>query len=364
MKVLTLTTQFANNMGALLQCYALSRFLNSLDDVECEVINYLPKDAHQSWKIFRMPKSIKDFIMISYNLIRFDYVLLKRKRNKKVQDFIDRYLPLTIETYTKALIRQTPPIADAYICGSDQIWNPKLFDDTTYYFDFVKNKKKIAYAASSTLIWDDAFAGKVRPLLSEFSAISLREDINLKQVEQLSGKHVSVTIDPVFLLSAREWESLIYPVDIKEPYLLCYFIGVGPREAKIVKKLSEITGYKVVFLNVNQVSFVHADIEIRDLSPQEFVSYIKCASLVCTNSFHCAAFSMIFERNLKVIKKNTGLSRIDMLLQYYNLKDIYIDRESDVNIEKENLQTNYPRNRIAESVIEESKRFLVSSIVS
>ena len=131
-----------------------------------------------------------------------------------------------------------------------------------------------------------------------------------------------------------------------------------------MKKLSEITGYKVVFLNVNQVSFVHADIEIRDLSPQEFVSYIKCASLVCTNSFHCAAFSMIFERNLKVIKKNTGLSRIDMLLQYYNLKDIYIDRESDVNIEKENLQTNYPQNRIAESVIEESKKFLVSSIVS
>ena len=46
-KILTLTTQFANNQGAILQCYALQHFLSSLKDVECQVIDYYPDNAAQ-----------------------------------------------------------------------------------------------------------------------------------------------------------------------------------------------------------------------------------------------------------------------------------------------------------------------------
>ena len=41
-RVLTLTTQYANNMGALLQCYALSRYLKENENVECKVLQYNP----------------------------------------------------------------------------------------------------------------------------------------------------------------------------------------------------------------------------------------------------------------------------------------------------------------------------------
>ena len=51
MKVLTLTTQYANNYGALLQCYALSKYLNNQQGIDCKVIDYLPEGYERSWKI-------------------------------------------------------------------------------------------------------------------------------------------------------------------------------------------------------------------------------------------------------------------------------------------------------------------------
>ena len=54
-KILTVTTQYANNQGALLQCYALQHFLSKQDDVDCEVIKYYPDGFLNSWKFF--PKS-------------------------------------------------------------------------------------------------------------------------------------------------------------------------------------------------------------------------------------------------------------------------------------------------------------------
>lgn len=47
---------------------------------------------------------------------------------------ISELLPLTHIKYNKETIHTNPPLADAYICGSDQVWNfVKCFDDPTYF---------------------------------------------------------------------------------------------------------------------------------------------------------------------------------------------------------------------------------------
>ena len=359
MKILTLTTQYANNMGALLQCYALSNYINKIDDAECEVIDYHPEDAGKSWNLFHKPTSFRDFAKMCVTTLMLNHYLPRYKRNKEVRRFINEYIPLTSCKYNAKSIISNPPQADIYICGSDQIWNPALFhDDLTYYFNFIKGRKKIAYAASATKEWNHDFANKIRPLLQDFSAISMREDVNLDQVSNLSGLSVSTAIDPVFLLSSEEWVKIAEAPIITEPYILCYFIGSDKRYDDIARLIKNKTGYKIVHLNVNLQSHIKADYEMRDVNPRKFVGYIANAKYVLTNSFHCTAFSIIFKKDLKFVRKPQGNSRVDMLCKYFNLENVMIDK-NDTDIV---FPTCYDFIEEGLKYIEESKQFIKDAI--
>ncbi|MFR4303427.1 MAG: polysaccharide pyruvyl transferase family protein [Bacteroides thetaiotaomicron] len=359
MRILTLTTQYANNMGALLQCYALSRFINGIKGTKCEVIDYYPVDANKSWSIFHKPTNFRDFAKICVSVVMVHHYPARYRRNKEVRRFIKEYIPLTNQEFDSKSIHNNPPEADVFICGSDQIWNPALFhDDLTYYFDFVKSGRKVAYAASATKAWNTTFAEKIRPLLRDFSAISMREDTNLKQVNQLSGLQVTTTIDPVFLLNAEDWLKVAEKPVVNEPYILCYFIGSEKKYNDLVNLIKQETGYKVVHLNVNLQSHVKADYEFRDVHPQKFVGYIANASYVLTNSFHCTAFSIIFKKSLKFILKPQGNSRVEMLCKYFNLKNVMIDKAETQLF----LPTNYNNIQDGVEYIEQSKHFIRHAI--
>ena len=79
MKVITLTTQYANNMGAQLQCYALSRYLIEEEHVDCEVLDYYPDGASRSWSYFPTPRSFRDFLKNIYCLVNFKLLFFKMK---------------------------------------------------------------------------------------------------------------------------------------------------------------------------------------------------------------------------------------------------------------------------------------------
>lgn len=73
-----------------------------------------------------------------------------KTRNKKFQEFWNKeYSTNGTEYKTYSQIRKECPEYDAYICGSDQIWNPQFCDmDDTYYLQFAPEERRIAYAPS------------------------------------------------------------------------------------------------------------------------------------------------------------------------------------------------------------------------
>ncbi len=361
MKVKIITTQFANNMGALLQCYALSRFLNNLDDVDCEVIDYYPKGIATGWSYFNKPNSLNSFIKQLYKLFRIDHFIASRFHNKKVRKFISEYIPLTKGHYDKRNIYKNPPFADVFICGSDQIWNPELLNDTAYFLDFVNSGKKISYAASATKEWTPDFEKKAEILLRDFSAVSLREDVNFEQVKKLCTCNVQLAIDPVFLLNREEWLEIAPVPKENEPYILCYFIGTSRKAGKIVKDLKEATGYKVIHVNLNLFSYFKADKEIRAVSPLELVGYIAHAQLVCTNSFHGTAFSIILHKNFRVLKKSRGHSRLETLINVFDIKNAIINPEEAFhsNLDESPVSLNYTKGDI---YIQNSKNYIINNI--
>ena len=130
MKIATITCHNVYNYGASLQAYALQRYL-SQEGHDVEIIDYKPYYLNSRYNWRHIPAESRLYPYKDYVGTQCIYFLLKNRkiyktigRKRKFDDFRQKFLTLTDNTYTSAEeLRATPPQADLYIAGSDQIWN-------------------------------------------------------------------------------------------------------------------------------------------------------------------------------------------------------------------------------------------------
>lgn len=205
---------------------------------------------------------------------------------------------------------------DLFFAGSDQIWNYRFpgtkYND--YFLKFAEEKKRASISGSFGVEeipdeWKQTYVDG----LSGFACISVREDAGAKIVKDLIGRDVPVLVDPVMLLSQKEWLKVARKprVDLSKPYILKYYLGDEAEEEKIDNWAKE-NGYAVYELLNGAVP------ELYSAGPGEFISLIANASLVVSDSFHCIAFSVIFRKPFVVYARlgsgNYMTSRLDTLL--------------------------------------------------
>ncbi len=347
MKINILTFQFAKNYGAILQAHALSSYIKNDLHEECEIIQYWPKHSDASWKLYYRGLGLK---VILRNIFVFFNIKYKREfvaKNQVMQKAIAELLPLTKEKYTRETILKTPPVADAYICGSDQVWNfVKCFDDPTYFFDFTKSMKdvkRIGYAPSIADPWPKSRWEEFKGYLSNMDSISVREKSDVAVVEKLSCKPVTHVIDPVFLKTREYWDDLSQNMDVKEPYIFCYFLGTNELAIKLVNKVKQLSGCKIVHLNLNARDRFNSDYNLRVVSPQQFIGLIKNATYVCTNSFHCSAFSVIFRKDYFVAPKGFADARMKSLQEMFGLNNRMFVQELIDGMTSEQMSVDYSK---------------------
>lgn len=347
MKVYTVTFNSNVSFGARLQAYALAIFLNDQNDIECEILNYYYPGWKISWKLFPKPKSFRDLLKNIYLALHVREVIEIKKKQRMFREFVSECMPVAKEKYDRTKLLQSPPLADAFVCGSDQVWNLTRTRDLTFFLDFVKKgtAKKLSYAASISEPWTKADIEILKPWLNEFDGLSIREEGNLPQLrEVLPDKNPIVVCDPVFLLSKQEWESFsstqLCP---QEPYIFCYFIGADLLVIEIVAKIKKLLGYKVVYLqlNLNARDHFHSDKTIIAADPKDFVGLIKNASFVVTNSFHASAFSLLFRKNFVSIPRKKDNERIKSLIKVFKISDVFMTREKLGKLTKEDLMVDY-----------------------
>lgn len=98
---------------------------------------------------------------------------------------------------------------DILISGSDQIWNPRCGGlvnklNPAYFLAFVSNKrcKKISYASSiGSYQFNKDEQNQIKRWLSEYTAISTREQSGKEQLSTFINKEIQVTLDPTLLLT-------------------------------------------------------------------------------------------------------------------------------------------------------------------
>jgi hypothetical protein len=169
--------------------------------------------------------------------------------------------------------------------------------------------------------------------------------------------------DPVFLLSVERWRLISKTPKMKKPYILCYFLNPSREAVAIVKKIKKMTGLKVVQIDINNINKIPTDVDVLDASPEEFVGYIENAEYVVTNSFHCTAFSVLFQKNLLVIKKQSANSRMISLLNSVGLSSRIVSEKDVDEMTVKDLVVDYSTNfDTFEKFISQSKEYLTNAL--
>ena len=308
MKICTITCNNTDNHGARLQTYALAKHLQDQGN-EVQVIDYRPPYMNPSLRILYCPGwSLKEWAKF---FLRFAQRIRTKKRHARFVVFSQKHIPLTNTIYHNIdELRANPPDADLYIAGSDQIWNTDFPNgtDPAFYLDFgSKSIRRESYAASfATTELRPGTEDFVRTKLARFNRISVREKSGLTILERLGIKGGVQNDDPVFLLSTEQWNEIADGEGESENYLLVYdFFS----DSRIKEKAKEIARDRQ--LRIFAICPIHqhyADKNFTTSGPETFVSLVKNASFVVTNSFHAIAFCMIFQKEFCFIERPDGLN--------------------------------------------------------
>ena len=220
----------------------------------------------------------------------------------------------------KALREQCEKRYETMVVGSDQLWLPGNIAADYYTLNFVpESVNTVACATSfgqSTLPRDSA--KKASHFLRRIRHLSVREESGQKLVKELTGRNVPVVCDPVLLFSADTWKEVekeIFSEHTRHgPYIFCYFLGHNTKHRAFAKHLRAETGYRIVTLP-HLDEYVRSDEEYADekfycAGPGQFIRLIRCASYVCTDSFHCSAFALLYERPLFPFRRYAGKTKL------------------------------------------------------
>lgn len=336
MKIALITIHHANSYGGMLQAYATQKILSRYGEVE--IIDYKTIHLRKTMQVVKFGYSFRDFLRTAKDILR----LFPRYRLiKSFKDFQNKYFMQTREIISFDHLKALEKDFDVFICGSDQIWNPKILEgfDAAYFLNFIENKKKISYASSAgSYFYNDSEKVQLKSYLEGFSYISVREDdLNFQCATILERDDIQTVLDPTLLLSKKEWLDA-FKIKINNTttnYILIYTLTKDAFTKEIINKITEILNMKVVAIDQDPFLGYKANEHKNDIGPIEYLELFANASFVITNSFHGTAFSINFNIPFIAIKPQSGVNRIEDLLSKLGLHDRLISKSGD--IQKENL---------------------------
>ena len=336
-KSATITFHCSYNYGSVLQAFALQRFLQN-NGIENDIIDYRSVDFEQ-YRIIPTrysKKSINTFLRTLFFLPKY----LKRKNS--FQSFLHSMLNCTRKIYYNVdELSELNGKYDAFICGSDQIWNLDCTGgvNPVYFLKFVgEGKKKIAYAPSLAKgEFKRDYSKEIKNALVGFNAISVREENTIPLIQGLTDKKVFCVLDPTLLLLPENYP-MIKPRNIVDgsEYIFVYMLGYDENLIEYCKKLREEKNLPIFYLMGMEDIKYHKELAGKDVfgaTPEEFLYYIAHAKYVLTTSFHATVFSILFQRQFCTFHRKNTWARTSSLLDALNIRersygtDFEIDKE-------------------------------------
>lgn len=322
-KISVITLHRVMNYGSVLQSYATQTLLQKFG-YDVEFVDYRRPDLGDSFRdvVARTSWNGDPLRRAVYRAVWGKQIA----RNRRVFNaYVSEKLVLTpVEYGSSAELRASPPEADLYCVGSDQVWNDdyNVGGSEPFFLDYAgSDSPKISYASSiGKSEVSDAETKLIETYLPNFSGVSVREYSSVSLLARLNieAKHV---LDPTLTLTPAEWDDEHLVGSQRPPYLLVYQLNKSPEFDARVEELCRRTGLTPLRLTIWQKRYQSLGGKLVQPSVEEWVTAFRRASHVITDSFHGVAFSINFERPLTVVLPPKYQERLRSILDLVKAVD-------------------------------------------
>lgn len=368
MKIGILTLSLHTNYGGILQAYALKTVLEKMGH-EAWLIDTDLNRVSPTRQIWRLAKETVSYLKGEVSMIN-----PKRVRHKAylkyTKPFIDHHIPKITKKFTAEdeLRKATDKYGfEAYVVGSDQIWNTKYFKNIEVaFFSFLKEKNviKLSYAPSfGGDIWKytEDQTRNCKELIKEFSGVSVREDVGIEFCKNHLDSKATFVLDPTMLLTQEEYlQSLSINKKSKKGGIFTYVLDASPDKKKLIEEVSNRKQLEIYQLDIME-GYDSCPLEWRTKARvEDWIKSFYDAEFIITDSFHGTVFSILFNKPFFVlINYERGASRFKSILNFFNLSHRIISSQDDLTEEKLDKEIDWVAvNRILESKRQESMDFL------
>ncbi len=303
------------SFGAALQSYALWRYLKDQSH-NVKIIDLL-RPCHNAYKDSsnlasfhstkkRNKESLILFLKEWMNPFSWRSKILNKKWEKEFYRFSEN------AEYTRTYqsvddLYSDPPKFDVYISGSDQVWNTDMpFEVAPYMLDFVKVGIKMSYASSfgKDNVPQELFP-YIQRLLSSYDYLSVREQSSISLLNRMGLRAISV-VDPTFLVDSGIWYSMCTPFKGSAGAIFYFSMYGAPEFDGHVSKFACEQKRLVMAKQKGLLCYPNRkNVDISYVPPTEWLTLIKDAEYVITDSFHATVFSIIFKKKFVSIISNS-----------------------------------------------------------
>ena len=341
MKILILTMPLGENIGGLLQAFALQNTLTKMGNkvltvdidinptiakrLRWKTINHVLRLLNKTSETYHSKSSENIFYRNLYKFKEENLNLsIKCKSHEDIQNLITSFSP------------------DYMIVGSDQVWrkNAVLNIESMFLnFKFINPCQCISYAASlgkAFNSYNDLENEEISSHLSDFKSVSVREDSAKIWLKNSCNIHSSVVLDPVLLAGSETFTSLTNEHELKmhDNYFVEYILDKTQETDFIIEYIKLNIPYKKVRIGSKKKLHNCNKSEVYESGyPEvtEWIGYIKHAKYVVTDSYHGVLFSLLYRRPFIVIgNQYRGLSRLYSILEKLDLRDRIIFDYTDI----------------------------------
>lgn len=306
----------------------------------------------QSYAVYKMIEKFGyNAELIDFNLKRMSFKEII-KRIVYFKEFKDRIEGRNFFEYSKKFLKKSKcsffssnlkkanKNYDVFIVGSDQVWRGIWLGSNAkhYFFDFVDdNKKKIAYAASFGIdYWEGnkKLTEEIKPLIKRFDHISVREESGIDICKNTFGVESVCVLDPTLMVLREDYQPILDDWKDKSHLKKKYIAHMLLDDTEELKKESEKIG-KYLGADINYIKGKIKKILWKNYfsynKVSQWLTYLKDAELVITDSFHCTVFSIIFHKKFVVVANpKRGVARLETLLSKVGLEDRFFTDIKDV----------------------------------
>lgn len=314
------------NYGSALQSWALCRTIDRLGNGRWKsvLIDYCP-DCLSDKDPLNPMKNMWDTDEVSRKMCELSLPAI-RENFKKFDRFYSKCFCRSKKKYTSAdfdNVVQDEGIS-GFVCGSDTIFCIDEFGfDDGYYANYpcMKEGYSVAYAAS---FGDSHFSQKdlvtLNGLLENFRFIGLRENTMEGYIKVRISSPVQRVLDPTLLLKKEDYDEIAEPSIETGEYILLYARRYNPAMEEYAERLASEKGWRIIEISLRATNAQRHKV-FYEAGVEEFLSLVKHAKFVVTNSYHGAIMSIQYERLFYVFSREQCDTKIAQLLDLLGLTD-------------------------------------------